>query len=287
MIRKRRVKLVGCTLAVLLCCSQIVVAAPRSVGYPIRTMGTYANVTIVTADSTASAAAAHLAHARFIWVDSLMTNWTTTSEVARINREAAAGPVHLHPEVARVVETALRVGRESDGAFDITVEPLVRLWGFLGGPKRVPAASEIATAFEHVGPQHLTYEPSEQRLRFDRHGVRIDLGGIAKGNAVDRATEALRTAGVHDALVDLSGNMYALGSPSTSRAWRIGVRDPRDRIPYFARLSLSEQGISTSGKYEQFVAQNGRTYGHIMDPRSGQPAEGLIAVTVVAPFDRP
>jgi len=260
-------------------------AAPgkHSVGYPIRTMGTYANVTLVTTDSSAGARAAELAQARFVWVDSLMSNWTTTSEVARVNREAAGHAVTLHPEVARVVETALRLGRESDGAFDITVEPLVRLWGFLGGPKRVPTETEIRAAFARVGVQHLTYDAASRTMRFEGPGVRIDLGGIAKGYAVDQAAAALRDAGVKDALVDLSGNMFALGSPATSPWWRVGIRDPLDRMPYFARLHLSEVAVSTSGKYEQFVAQDGRTYGHIMDPRTGRPAEGLIAVTVVAP----
>ncbi len=265
----------------------LVGAAPRnsrhSVGYPIRTMGTYANITLVTADSGLGQRLVRPALSEFVRVDSLMSNWTQTSEVARINREAGLGPVTMHPEVAEVVDAALRAGRESDGAFDITVEPLVRLWGFLGGPKRVPSESELVAAFARVGPRHLMYDSTARILRFDRQDVRIDLGGIAKGHAVDRAANALRNAGVRDALVDLSGNMFALGSPATSPAWRIGVRDPRDRIPYFARLALSEQAISTSGKYEQFVAQDGRTYGHIMDPRSGRPAEGLISVSVIAP----
>lgn len=256
--------------------------ASRSVTYPIRTMGTYANITLVTADSSASEPVALLAQRRLMRVDSLMSNWTTTSEVARVNREAASSAVVLQPEVARVVETALRIGRESDGAFDITVEPLVRLWGFLGGARRVPSEAEIQKAFERVGASHVRYRSDERTLRFEQPGVRIDLGGIAKGYAVDEATAALRQVGVRNALVDLSGNMYALGSPATSPAWRIGIRDPRDRIAYFARLTLSEQAIATSGKYEQFIAQDGRTYGHIMDPRTGRPAEGIISVTVLA-----
>lgn len=254
----------------------------RSVTYSIRTMGTYANVTLVTADSLASAPAARRAQARLVWVDSLMSNWTQTSEVARVNREAAHADVVLHPAVAHVVECALRVGRESDGAFDITVEPLVRMWGFLGGPKRVPSEAERAAAFEKVGPRRLHFEDSSGTLRFEREGVRIDLGGIAKGYAVDEAAAALRNAGVRAALVDLSGNMFAIGSPATSPAWRIGIRDPRDRVGYFARLHLRDEAISTSGKYEQFVVEGGRTFGHIMDSRTGWPAEGLISVTVVA-----
>ncbi len=256
--------------------------ARRAVPFPIRTMGTYANVTIVTDDSARTQPAAALAHRSFAYVDSLMTNWTETSEVARINRVAATRATVVEREVARVLDEAVRVGRASEGAMDITVEPLVRLWGFLGGPRRVPAEDEVAAAFRRVGWRHLRWNGAKRSIRFDTAGVKIDLGGIAKGYAVDRAASKLAAAGVTDALVDLSGNMRGLGAPPGVAHWRIGVRDPRDRVPYFARVPLDRGGIATSGKYEQFVAANGRTYGHILDPRTGRPAEGLIAVTVLA-----
>ena len=256
--------------------------APRSVTYPGRTMGTYVHVTLVTADSAATAPLAAKALGVFRRVDSLMSNWTTTSEVARLNREAAAGPVTVHPEVAQVLEYALKLYLQTDKTFDITVEPLVRAWGFLGGRPQVPSDSAAAEAFRRVGAGQVRFDPATRTLRFDNPGVRIDLGGIAKGWAVDVAAETLRAHGVQDALVDLTGNMVAMGHPANAPAWRIGVRDPRDRVPYFARLSLSGEAISTSGKYEQFVAADGRTYGHIMDPRTGRPAEGLVSVTLVS-----
>ncbi len=252
--------------------------------FDTKTMGTYANIVVVTTDSARSAALAHQALAVFARVDSLMSNWTTTSEVARVNRLAASGPTPVQPEVAGVVQAALAIGQQSEGAFDITVEPLVRAWGFIGGPRRVPSDSEAAAAFRLVGARRLHFDPAARTMRFDLEGMKIDLGGIAKGHAVDAAADTLRANGVTDALVNISGNMRAIGTPAGSDHWRIGVRDPRDRMPYFARLDLrAGEGISTSAKYEQFVAKDGRTYGHIMDPRVGHPVEGLIAVTVVAP----
>jgi thiamine biosynthesis lipoprotein len=256
--------------------------APRAVTFPAHTMGTYVHVTLVTADSVSAAPLAAAALGVFRRVDSLMSNWTATSEVARLNREAGAGPVTVHPEVARVLQVALGLFPLSDGAFDITVEPLVRAWGFLGGTPHVPSDSEAAAAFRRVGAKQVHFDPATRVLRFDDPGVRIDLGGIAKGWAVDVAAETLLAHGVRDALLDLTGNMVALGHPANGTAWRIGIRDPRDRVPYFARLALSNEAISTSGKYEQFVAADGRTFGHIMDPRTGRPAEGLISVTLVS-----
>lgn len=257
-------------------------AKARSVAYPIRTMGTSARVILVTADSAGFHPIAKLAHAAFTRVDSLMSNWTTTSEVARLNREAAAGPTPVQPEVATVIDASMRMWAETGGAFDITVEPLVRLWGFLGGPKRVPADSAIAATLERVGGEKLTFDRAARTLSFSAPGMKIDLGGIAKGYAVDVAAEILRGQGIEQALVDLTGNMVAIGTPLDSDAWRIGIRDPRDRLPYFARLRIRDQAISTSGQYEQFLAANGRTYGHILDPKTGRPVDGLISVTVVA-----
>ena len=257
--------------------------AARSVTYPTRTMGTYANVTVVTADSSASLPLASVAHRVFQRVDSLMSNWTRTSEVARINRGAADRPVTVQPEVAKVIDASLVLWHESGGAFDITVEPLIRLWGFLGGPKRVPSDAEIAAVLPRVGARQVAFNAKTRMILYKKEGVKIDLGGIAKGYAVDVAADSLRAHGVRDALVDLTGNMVALGHPAGAPHWRIGIRDPRDRVGHFARLTLTDQAISTSGQYEQFIAANGRTYGHILDPRTGKPVDGLISVTLVGP----
>jgi thiamine biosynthesis lipoprotein len=254
---------------------------PRSITYMSRTMGTYARIVVVTADSAAEAPLTRSAQAALTRVDSLMSNWTATSEVARLNRDASWGATPVEPEVAKVLEASLRTWRESDGAFDITVEPYVRLWGFLGGPKRVPTEEELASVAPRVGGWKVHFDPATQTVRYDNHGTKIDLGGIAKGYAVDVAAETLKVHGVANALVDVSGNMMALGHPPGAPAWRIGIRDPRDRVRQFARLPITGEAISTSGQYEQFIAADGKTYGHILDPRTGRPVDGLISVTIV------
>ncbi len=271
-------------LALLAALAGLVAAAParRAVRYPLHAMGTYVNVTLVTADSAASAGAARAAHAAVRLVDSLMSNWTATSEVARLNRVADSVETVVEPRVAEVIARALALWRESEGAFDLTVEPLVRAWGFLGGPRRVPSDAEAAAAFALVGAGDVRFDPGARTLRFARRGMRVDLGGIAKGVAVDDAMRALTARGVRDALVDASGNMRAAGAPPGAEGWRIGLRDPHDREAFFARVTLAGDAISTSASYEQFVARDGRRFGHILDPRTGRPAKGLLAVTVVA-----
>ncbi|MBK8229700.1 MAG: FAD:protein FMN transferase [Candidatus Eisenbacteria bacterium] len=268
-----------------------------------RTMGTTATVTLVrpspaSQDHSVGGSVADslflLARREFLRVDSLMSNWTETSEVARINRELGEAPLEIHPEVAAVVAVGLQVGEESHGAFDLTVEPLVRLWGFLGGTPALPAHRDIRATLRLVDYRRLRLadgmisvrrrsDPSFERLGVPRDRPRIDLGGIAKGYGVDNASRVLRSAGVQDALIDLSGNMVALGRPPGRDAWLIGVRDPRDRMVSLGEIQLRDRAISTSGQYEQFVAANGTTYGHILDPRTGWPVSGVLGTTVIAP----
>ncbi len=245
-------------------------------------MGTWASLTLVTTDSAAVASLARETLSVFHDVDSLMSNWTNVSEVARINREAARGTISIHPEVADVVALALQVARESDGAFDITVEPLVRLWGFIGGKPHVPPQQEVNAALQLVGYQKVRFDAGAATIQFARDGVRIDLGGIAKGYSVDLAADRLRDAGVSDALVDLSGNMVALGDSPSHAGWTVGIRDPSGTLPYVARVGLRNEAVATAGNYEQFVEADGKRYGHILDPRTGYSVRGLSSVTVVA-----
>jgi thiamine biosynthesis lipoprotein len=287
LFRKRE----GARQLVLLGVCLIAVFAPASPGrcegrvrpvvFRTQTMGTWASLTLVTADSAAVADLAYRSLVVLHRVDSLMSNWTTTSEVARINREASRGEITIHPEVSEVLDVALQIGRESGGAFDVTVEPLVRLWGFLGGTPRVPSQAEIDEALKLTGLEYVKLDPSARTLRIAKQGIKIDLGGIAKGYGVDRVADVLRDSGTTDALVDLSGNMVALGDAAGRDGWTVGVRDPSGERPYLARIVLHDEAVATSGDYEQFVDADGRRYGHILDPRTGWSARGLASVTVV------
>ncbi len=254
----------------------------RPVVFRGATMGTWASLTIVTDDSAAVADVAFGSLRALHRVDSLMSNWTSSSEVARINREAGHRTVVVEPEVSGVIDAALRVSRDSGGAFDITVEPLVRLWGFLDGTPHVPSQKEIDHALARIGTDKIAFDAATRGIHFARNDVRIDLGGVAKGYGADRAAAVLRRAGVTDALVDLSGNMVAIGNAATHPGWNVGIRDPAGVYPMLGRIALQDDAVATSGDYEQFVDAGGKRYGHILDPRTGWSARGLSSVTVVA-----
>jgi thiamine biosynthesis lipoprotein len=215
-------------------------------------------------------------------IDRLMSHYKKDSELSRVNREAAKAPVKVDSELFDFIGECLRYGRESEGAFDITVGPLMKAWGFFRGEGRMPGEAELARAKNSVGYQHVILNQKEGTIFFDKAGVEIDLGGIAKGYAVDRAVAVLKQNGVTSALVSAGGSTtYALGAPPGKPTWEIEVQDPVERDRIATRVQLKDQALSVSGSYEKFFELNGMRYSHIMDPRTGLPVQGVLSVVVI------
>ncbi|HSD65457.1 MAG TPA: FAD:protein FMN transferase [Vicinamibacteria bacterium] len=216
-------------------------------------------------------------------VDRLLSHYRRDSPLSRLNREAAIGPVAVEPELFTFLAECLRWSRESDGAFDVTVGPLMKAWGFFRDEGRVPPEDELARVLEVVGYRHVVLDGEAGTVRFDRPGVELDLGGIGKGYAVDRAVGLLRGRGVASALVNLGGSsVYGLGAPPGRDAWEIEIRDPTDSAKAAVTVRLRDRALSVSGGYERFFERDGVTYSHIMDPRSGRPVQGVLSVAVLS-----
>jgi thiamine biosynthesis lipoprotein len=220
-------------------------------------------------------------------VEAELSVFLTNSVVSRLNRgETIEVPERCH--AAAVIRFALETAEASGGAFDPTVGPLLHTWGFRGGGGAFPSFSVISNALASVGWWRVCLKPAGQgRVRISAGGAEIDLGGIAKGYAVDLAVDRLVEAGRTDFIVNLGGNIRVYGVPATGRAdWNIAVRDPSGRhspIPLPRRLRSGE-AVATSGSYERFVEIGGRRYSHIIDPRTGLPVDnGLGSVSVIAP----
>jgi thiamine biosynthesis lipoprotein len=218
-------------------------------------------------------------------LDGLLSNYRPDSPWSEVNRFAAERPVKVPEELFRLLEACQGYSRESSGAFDVTVGPLMKLWGFYSGQGRLPHKAEVLAVLARVGYRHIRLDPAALTVRFDRPGVEMDPGGIGKGYAVDRMVEILKQHGVACALVSGAGSsIYALGAPPTqARGWRVEIRDPRRPSRTADTLYLKDQSMSTSGNYEKFFRAEGRLWSHIMDPRTGYPAPGMLSVSVVAP----
>src|SRR5262245_44590484 len=216
-------------------------------------------------------------------IDRLMSNYKNDSELTRVNLEAAKAPVKADPELFDFIAECLRYSRESEGAFDITVGPLMKAWGFFRGEGRMPSEAELAEARGRVGYRRVILNQKDGTIFFDRSGVELDLGGIAKGYAVDRAVAVLKRYGVMSALLSAGGStIYALGSPPGKPAWEIEVQDPVERDKIATRVRLKDRALSVSGSYEKFFELNGARYSHVMDPRTGRPVQGVLSVADIA-----
>jgi thiamine biosynthesis lipoprotein len=218
-------------------------------------------------------------------LDSMLSNYKPESEWSEVNREAARHPVQVSAELFQLLAACQDYSRRSEGAFDISVGPLMKLWGFYKGTGHLPHRAEVMAAMRDVGYQHMHLDASGQTVSFDRPGVELDPGGIGKGYAVDRMIGVLRQKGIEIALVSAShSSIYGLGAPPNQpRGWRVDIRDPRDESRSVAEVFLKNNSMSTSGSYEKFFRAEGRVYSHIMDPRTGYPAPGMLSVSVLAP----
>jgi thiamine biosynthesis lipoprotein len=217
-------------------------------------------------------------------IDDLLSNYKSDSELSEVNRQAAQKPVKVSLELFDLLERCQQYSRDSEGAFDWTVGPLMRVWGFYKGSGHMPKPWEIEQAMRTVGYRHVHLDPRNRTVRFDAVGVELDPGGIGKGYAVDRMADILREAGITSALISAAGSsIYALGAPPNEKGWHIRVRDPKSEQLTAAELDLKDESLSTSGSYEKFFEADGKIYSHLMDPRTGYPAQGMLSVSVVAP----
>ena len=230
----------------------------------------------------ASAAVAAFEEARRI--DALISNYRDDSEWSLLNREAAERAVPASQESLELLAACLGYSRASEGAFDVTVGPLIKVWGFFRGTGELPGPSAVEAALDQVGYRYLELDARALTVRF-RRDLELDPGGIGKGYAVERIVRLLRRYGVRSAYVSAgSSSIYAIGHPpGEPRGWRTLIRDPRDPKKTAAEIFLKDQSLSTSGSYEKVFEVDGAVYSHIVDPRTGWPAKGALSVSVVSP----
>jgi FAD:protein FMN transferase len=239
-------------------------------------MGTVLEITLVAAGEAEAHAVIERCFAETGRLEMLFTTWREDGELARLNARAGQGPQHASPELVRIVRDALRLSRETDGSFDVTVGPLMALWREAARRNRLPSAFELWHARERVGRGvvHLDDEPG--RIALER-GAALDLGGFAKGWTLDRLGELLARAGIHRALLNFGGSsLLALGAPLDASRWRVAV----DAGPL---LAWTDRSVSISSAFGQSFHVEGHEFAHIVDPRSGSPVQRRQRAIVVAP----
>lgn len=217
-------------------------------------------------------------------IDRLMSHYKPDSPLSQLNREATQRPVKTDPELFNFIAECLRYSRESNGAFDITLGALMKAWGFFRGEGRLPNDAELQAVRKKIGWQHVRLNSPDQTIHFDGEGVELDLGGIAKGYAVDRAVAILKQHGILRALLSAGGStIYGLGAPPDRAAWEVQLQDPHDARKIALTVRLKDRALSVSGSAEKFFELNGKRYSHIMNPRTARPVMNVLSVAVLAP----
>lgn len=217
-------------------------------------------------------------------LDGMLSNYKPRSEWSEMNRLAAQQPFKVSHELFELLAACVDYSRKSEGTFDISVGPLMKIWGFYKGSGHLPAEGAIADALQRVGYQNIILDSKTRTVRFAREGVELDPGGVGKGYAVDRMIGVLRNEGVRSALVSAgASSMYALGDPPNKSGWEIHLMDPKNPLRSVESVTLRDESLSTSGSYEKFFYADGKLWSHIMDPRTGRPSQAMLSVSVIAP----
>jgi thiamine biosynthesis lipoprotein len=253
-------------------------------------MGTFSRVVVIAKSQRAAQRCIEAAFDVQNRIESLMSDYRDDSELSKVNRLAAQGPVAVSEMTFEILQKAVQFSTLSEGAFDVTVGPLVDLWHKAGETDVPPTEEALAEARRKVGFDNLILDEQNRTVRFAVAGMRVDLGGIGKGYAADKAAEAMKEHGALGGMVAIAGDIRCFGRPPRGQErWRIGVQDPNvapdDLGPSqpLLVLALTSEGVSTSGDYRRFVRIQGHKQSHIMDPGTGRGANRLVSDTIIAP----
>lgn len=264
----------GCTQPVPSQASEAVTTRSRE------SMATYVTISVAAPESPAVIAAIDAGLDEVDRLNSVLSEWRDGTDISKVNAAAGKTPVAVGPDAYATVAEGLEIGKASEGAFDITVGALWGAWDFKWENPKIPTAAELAPRLALIDYRRVQLDPNAHTVFLDRPGMKLAVGGIAKGYAVDQVSKLLKAKGYPHHLVVVGGEVYASGTRG-SRKWHVGIRDPRGTASY-GYVELQDEALSTSGNYERFFVRGGVRYHHILVPSTGQPARGLASVTVLA-----
>lgn len=244
-------------------------------------MGTQVSITVYSEDGEKAARAMEAAFSKISALEAILSKQRKGSDIDRLN-SAPDGKAQVAPEAFEVIKRSVAYGKITLGAFDVTVEPLLKLWARAEKENSLPSPSALKRALDMAGYDHISLDQGNLEVKFGKPGMRIDIGGIAKGYIVEEAAKEIKARGVGRALVTAGGDMYALGANPERGAWNIGIRNPLKPEENIRFIEVSDKAVSTSGHYMRFYTVKGKQYSHIVDPRTGYPAKNsVVSVTVI------
>lgn len=245
-------------------------------------MDTVCGIKVVSNNRAKAQEAINQAFNRIKQIEITANNFDENSELSKLNNSPTDTEIKVSNDLFFCIAEALRYNKLIEGAFDITVEPLMLMWRQAQEYQVIPSAEQIQDALSKTGSLNIELNSEKQTVKFKKSGIKIDLGGIVKGYAVDEAVNTLKNNGIKNALVNIGGDIYCLGK-NNNKPWVLGIQDPLNKDKIIGSMELSDKGISTAGGYERFFLIQGKRFGHIINPKTGMPIEeDVLSVTVVA-----
>ena len=249
------------------------------------TMGTIARIMVIAENSPQANQAISAAFDKIFHIEKLMSDYDPDSQLSQVNQNAFKAPLQVDAELFEVLATAKAYSCLSDGAFDVTIGPVVQLWRKAKEDNITPEAGALKKAKAAVGYENLILNTENKTVQFAKEGMFLDLGGIAKGYAIDKAIEILQAGGVKGAMVDIGGDLRCFGTPANGKAhWLIGLQDPTvEEEKTLLTLNMDDMAVATSGDYRRFFIIDDKKYSHIVNPATADSASNLSSVTLIAP----
>lgn len=272
-----------CLSVALLLSTHFVAVGQQPFKRTLSLMGSHFDITVVANDSVMANGYIDMAIQEISRIEHLISSWDATSQTSAINRNAGVIPTPIDAELFSLIERCIRLSKLTDGAFDISYASMDQIWIFDGSMLSMPSDETIQSSVEKVGYQNILLDSEASTVFLSLKGMKIGFGAIGKGYAADKAKDLLLAKGVTAGIINASGDMNTWGKQPNGMEWKVAITNPMDKSKAFALLPITNGAVVTSGNYEKRVTFNGVTYSHIIDPRTGYPATGLLSVTVFAP----
>lgn len=215
-------------------------------------------------------------------IENLISDWIPTTQISKVNQNAGIAPVKVDQEVFELIERAIKISKLTNGAFDISYASMDKIWKFDGSMKEMPTPEAIKNSVAKVGYQNIILNEKESTIFLKNKGMKLGLGGIGQGYIADKVKALLIENGCKSGIVNVSGDIFAWGKQPDGKPWTVAIVNPMNKNNVFATFPLEDSAVETSGSYEKFVTFNGKRYSHIIDPRTGYPATGIVSVSVFA-----
>ena len=243
-------------------------------------LGSPFEITVVAKDSSQGNFFIDLAIAEVKRIENQISDWIPTTPISMVNKNAGIQAVKVDSEVYELVARAIKISEITEGAFDISYASMDKIWKFDGSMKTMPTEEAIKKSVAKIGYKNIILNPKDQSIFLKLEGMKLGLGGIGQGYIADKVKDKLVANGCVSGIVNVSGDINAWGKQSNQKPWTVGIVNPINKNKVFATFPLENSSVETSGNYEKYVIFNGIRYSHIIDPRTGYPAQGVVSVSV-------